>query len=340
VADKSKINWTDSTWNPLVGCSIVSPACTNCYAMAMADRIQRMTPKSYYVGTTKVVNSNPVWTGIVKQAPERTLLQPLRWKKPRKIFVNSMSDLFHESVPDEWIDRIFAVMALAPQHTFQCLTKRAARMREYCSADGVTNRIGMEMHKIAPYDRSALNWPLSNAWLGVTAEDQERADERIPDLLATPAAVRFVSFEPLLGAIDVYQALGLRWNMFDKKWHPHSAAMIDLAICGGESGPDARPMHPDWARRLRDQCKSAGTAFWFKQWGEWAPHKPQAGGDLGGDMRAGRVRQIRAQGEPDGHFRKGDCYVARIGKTRAGDLLDGVRHQEFPPSPSPMEAGR
>ncbi|WP_146090272.1 DUF5131 family protein, partial [Rhodoblastus acidophilus] len=132
MGDKSKIDWTDATWNPIVGCSIVSPACTNCYAMAMARRIECMKSGTAYEGTTRLsVNGTPVWTGKVAQAVEHALTQPLRWRRPRKIFVNSMGDLFHESVPDEWIDRVFAVMALAPQHTFQILTKRAKRMRDY-----------------------------------------------------------------------------------------------------------------------------------------------------------------------------------------------------------------
>lgn len=240
---KTKIEWATDVWNPLAGCSLVSPGCTNCYAMKMAARIERMSRGqqasyrdevstyappgestisphgTHYVGTTKIVNGKPVWTGKVALAPEHILTAPLRWRRPRMVFVNSMSDLFHESIPDAWIDRVFAVMALAPQHTFQILTKRSARMRDYFTGRrtefGRAARALMELphskteaeHEGAAdaLDLSDLadGRPLPNVWLGVSAEDQPRADERIPDLLATPAAVRFVSAEPLLSALDL-----------------------------------------------------------------------------------------------------------------------------------------
>jgi protein gp37 len=174
MADKTGIQWTEATWNPLAGCSVVSPGCTNCYAMREAGG--RLKSSAKFAGLTEPSKAGPVWTGEVRLW-ERVLDQPVRWTKPRRIFVNSMSDLFHESVPDEWIDRVFAVMALCPQHTFQVLTKRADRMRDYCSS---------------PYNGVALSfkWPLPNVWLGVSVEDQARADGRIPRLLDTPAAVR------------------------------------------------------------------------------------------------------------------------------------------------------
>ena len=148
MADNTGIEWTDATWNPVVGCSIVSPGCTNCYAMQMAARIEKMQPESHYAGTTKRVNGNAVWTGKVALAPDHILTAPLRWKKPRRIFVNPMGDLFHESIPDAWIDRVFAVMALAPQHRFQLLTKRAKRMREYCSDPATPFRVAKAMDAI------------------------------------------------------------------------------------------------------------------------------------------------------------------------------------------------
>ena len=135
MADKTGIEWTDATWNPIVGCSVVSPGCTHCYAMSMAARIEKMTPGSHYAGLTDASKAGPVWNGRLALAPDHILTQPLRWQKPRRIFVNSMGDLFHEDVPDDWIDRVFAVMALAPQHTFQVLTKRAERMRNYLLRD-------------------------------------------------------------------------------------------------------------------------------------------------------------------------------------------------------------
>jgi len=266
MAGKSNIEWCTDSWNPIVGCTIVSPGCTNCYAMKMAARIERMmadrathTGKTtHYEGTTKIVNGNAVWTGVLKQAPDHILTAPLRWKKPRKIFVNSMGDLFHESVPDEWIDKVFAVMALCPQHTFQCLTKRSKRMREYMTHGGPSLQ---DMAMVPQVGKSVMtantDWPLPNVWLGVSAEDQARADERIPDLLATPAAVRFVSAEPLLSAIDFVQFQTPDFTTwFDG---------LSWVIVGGESGPSFRPMQIEWAESIRQQCEAAGTAFFFKQ---------------------------------------------------------------------------
>ncbi|MEW6256927.1 MAG: phage Gp37/Gp68 family protein [Pseudomonadota bacterium] len=335
MADHSAIEWTDATWNPVVGCSLASPGCTNCYAMPMARRIEAMQPGSHYAGTTKVVNGKPVWAGKVALAPEQILTQPLRWRRPRKIFVNSMGDLFHESVPDEWIDRVFAVMALCPQHTFQVLTKRSARMRAYLTTPFRVDRIFQaswplgEGSPLTPQqyaDRAHLGppgrkdsvfnrWPLANVWLGVSTEDQRRADERRDDLAALAATGwnTFASYEPALGPID--------WTGWDfLKW----------LIAGGESGPHARPSHPDWYRASRGFCAPRGIAFFFKQWGEWAIETPRAGGDLGADLRAGQVRHVCRDRENDGHFREGDRYMRRVGKARAGRLLDGVEHNGMP----------
>lgn len=347
MADKSSIEWTDATWNPIVGCSIVSPGCTNCYAMKMAGRIEAMGGAKHYAGTTKKVNGNTIWTGKVAMAPEKTLLQPLAWRAPRRIFVNSMGDLFHENGPDEWIDKVFAVMALAPQHTFQVLTKRANRMREYMSRPHKPGRSITVLDSGAVIDTPAarirshsamcdllptvsaraLNdaaawyderrpsesdgfmpvWPLPNVWLGVSAERQQEADERIPELLATPAAVRFVSAEPLRGPINIVDAM---WAGQDPA-SSHLDAALDWIIVGGESGPGARPMHPDWARSLRDQCHASGTAFFFKQWGEFAPARTS------GPPRPGDIKGT------------GD-HPVRVGKKAAGRLLDGVEHNAMP----------
>ncbi len=206
----SKIEWTEKTWNPIVGCSIASPGCTHCYAMRQAARIEKMNPDlAHYHGLTQPSKAGPVWTG--KVAPgEHALLEPLRRRKPTTWFVNSMGDLFHEDAPDAWIDRVFAVMALCPQHSFQLLTKRAKRMREYMNAlrsravweeacdlaietDADVLLCGPmgDPPDVMPGRRVDVGkWPLPNVWLGVSAEDQTRADERVPDLLATPAAVR------------------------------------------------------------------------------------------------------------------------------------------------------
>jgi protein gp37 len=281
MADKSSIEWTDATWNPIVGCSIVSPGCTNCYAMKMAARIEAMGNAHHYDGTTKSSKAGAVWTGKLALAPEKTLLAPLRWKEPRRIFVNSMGDLFHEDAPDEWIDRVFAVMALAPQHTFQVLTKRAHRMRDYLIArNGMGNSALCDAINEIPARmgnrRGALEMPLPNVWLGVSTERQQEAEERIPLLLETPAAVRFISAEPLLGAINLRRFLtGHEENGIDLSreagsmiggcigWTPP----LDWIIVGGESGPGARSMQIEWAADILDQCRKADIACFMKQLG-------------------------------------------------------------------------
>lgn len=312
------ISWTDATWNPVVGCSIVSPACTNCYAMAQAARIERMTGgNTHYAGTTKVVNGKPVWTGKLVLAPDHILTAPLRWRRPRRVFVNSMSDLFHEDMPDEWIDQVFAIMALAQRHTFQVLTKRPERMRRHLSharrQQGIAQIAG-RMTGAKGYDGDAVAgdildgpWPLANVWLGVTAEDQARADERIPDLLATPAALRFVSAEPLLGPVSFHGMLH----------------RLDWIIVGGESGRGSRPTHPDWVRAIRDQCAEAGVAFHFKQRGDWSWLEP-GDGEWPTDMP--KFCRLGADGRrsPDG------WPMQWVGKHFAGRLLDGVIHDAFP----------
>jgi len=265
------IEWTEQTWNPIVGCTIATPGCTNCYAMKMANRLANNPATPHYAGTVKNVNGKTVWTGKMAMAPERVLTAPLRRRKPTTYFVNSMGDLFHEDVPDEWIDRVFAVMALCPQHTFQCLTKRAKRMQAYMAADrrDQINAIGGLLVQWADME-DFVEWPLPNVWLGVSVEDQPRADERIPHLLATPAAVRFISAEPLLSAIS------FRVPFSGAKVNALLGALpavppLSWVIAGGESGPDARPMHPDWARSLRDQCEAAVVPFFMKQMTKKAP---------------------------------------------------------------------
>lgn len=308
MADHSKIEWTEATWNPVTGCSVVSPGCTNCYAMRLAGTRLRNHPSRE--GLTTASKAGPVWNGEVR-LNEQWLDQPLRWKRPRMIFVCAHGDLFHENVPDEWIDRVFAVMASAPQHTFQVLTKRSARMRAYfrkVEQDGPAERImdaaydlgiddngccaianwinGFSRWRDAPEDGNPLDgtirrWPLPNVWLGVSAEDQTRADERIPDLLATPAAIRFVSAEPLLGLIDFTD---ISWphgrptfpetnDISDSRsaLHEVNGSRLNWVILGGESGPGARAMNADWARSIRDQCEQSDTAFFMKQMAKKAP---------------------------------------------------------------------
>jgi protein gp37 len=348
MGDNTAIEWSDATWNPTAGCSLVSPGCTNCYAMRVAHRLARMPEqREFYAGMTQESKAGPVWTGSVRLI-EKALDRPLRWKKPRRIFVNSMSDLFHEALPDGAIDKVFAVMALASQHTFQVLTKRAERMRAYSLGMAAAGDLGRFERYIARNPASfsrGLEWPLPNVWLGVSVEDQQRADERIPHLLATPAAVRFLSCEPLLGPVDLtkiavpdaaagkYAGHRYTFNALQREDDLklfNAPAHVDWVIAGGESGRGARPMHPEWARALRDQCAAAGVAFHFKQWGEWALTTPEPGGDLGGDMRRDRVRFVQADRAPDGHFRRGDVIVRRVGKKSAGRLLDGREWNEMP----------
>jgi protein gp37 len=375
---KSNIEWTESTWNPIVGCSIVSPGCTNCYAMKTAARNEAMGI-SRYDGTTRVVNGNTVWTGKLVQAPESTLLQPLKRKKPTTYFVNSMSDLFHEDCPDAWIDRVFAVMALTPQHTFQVLTKRAGRMGDYfCSDPRWRNRqIVVARNSVSgvtvDFGPMPSILPLPNVWLGVSTERQQEADERIPLLLQTPAAVRFISAEPLLGHIDLHalnlatktpsNALrGIRRVPHDREELTEPTTKLDWVIVGGESGPAARPMHPDWARSLRDQCAAAGVPFFFKQWGEWLPGQNRSHPNITGEHRPddGKPRTVacwqdggwgvRTTKNPacnyvtwdvNGDLHRGlrtganyfeiKVWASRVSKARAGRLLDGVEHNGMPP---------
>ncbi len=488
----SKIEWTEKTWNPVVGCSILSPGCTNCYAMRMAARIEAMGTAAHYAGTTKRVNGKAVWTGKLTPAPEHILNEPLKRKTPTMWFVNSMSDLFHEAVPDELILRVLDVIRATShdggancgiirhrdrsegQHVYQLLTKRSARMREFMSRLAWD---GERLHLRPDAQRARVI--LHNLWLGVSAERQQEADERIPDLLATPATVRWVSAEPLLGTLDLRQYLGggvethqavggdslpsggkrrvgdrrggadmaggmpsgerdarsrlagdplrsetgretaslrlydgapdgrreagvclgashgmaaLQWpdpgrandksqereegrqpsrqlgagdlsgaaatceghsegwssgserrqeldgetyarsSAGDTRAAPsgrepsvdsgglrdkvstsvaHSAGRsleaLSWVVVGGESGTNARPMHPQWARSIRDQCTAAGVAFFFKQWGAFWPDSQRTG----------------MPSNNEGHG-------AHVGKKAAGRLLDGRTWDEMP----------
>jgi protein gp37 len=363
MADRSKIEWTDASWNPIRArnkttgrtgwhCEHVSEGCRNCYAEGFNRRLG--TGLAFKPGALSHEDAELF-------LDESLLTQPLRWKRPRRIFVCSMTDLFSRFVPDEWIDKIFAVMALCPQHTFQVLTKRSERMKNYVSAIvetfhaspiGMDERFGglcvdLSGSPCAAGAFEEIDWPLPNVWLGISAEDQGTADRRIPELLRTPSAMRFVSLEPLLGPIDltwlaepdddkdgVIDALtGRNWieetsgsATLQRVWrHPGQCWKrfvgdpyfhLDWVIVGGESGPNARPMHPEWARSLRDQCIAAGAAFFFKQWGEWAPANSAFGADVAEQLAA-----LQIDDRPDSW---------RVGKRAAGRLLDGIEHDAFP----------
>jgi len=321
VADKTKIEWCDASWNPIRGCSVVSEGCRHCYAMQVAARFSGKGQA--YEGLAYRNESGAHWTGKVRLVEEH-LNDPLRWKLPRRIFVNSMSDLFHENVRDETIDRLFAVMALAPQHTFQILTKRPERMRDYLRNKARQDSIGQaaydyyeELFSGAPDCGEGfryLHWPLPNVWLGVSVEDQRSANERIPLLLQTPAAVRWLSIEPLLDKVDLYEAFPALGCSNDER----SLSDIHWIVVGGESGAGARPMHPDWARRLRDQCVAAGVPFFFKQWGGWVLRDAS-----NGDIPFERCK-IYAGDDAD------SVTLCPVGKKRAGRLLDGREWNEYP----------
>ncbi|MBZ9574597.1 phage Gp37/Gp68 family protein [Modicisalibacter sp. MOD 31.J] len=411
MGDKTGIEWTSATWNPLRGCSRVSDGCRHCYAETQAARIIAMDRgrgvpegEGAYDG---LLAKGGQWNGKIKLVPE-LLIQPVRWTKPRKIFVNSMSDLFHENVPFEYVAAVFAVMASTPRHTYQILTKRPKRMRDFFAwlaekADGANERyINSEQHQAGVKARQALrdqgkasldepapptemlrglydiaapivdehmdqqarrhhlkslgqchwrNWPLDNVWLGVSVEDQATADERIPLLIETPAAVRWLSMEPLLGPVS------LRWMAAWPENPPYTAQnpynegvtdhldglrRLDWVVVGGESGKDARPMHPQWAFDLRDQCAEAGVPFMFKQWGEWVPRSAcyhiLEDGTACSNRDPGAVQwpSVRlTEAGNDGHRLEhagdgGDVYMQRVGKRAAGRRLQGILHDGYP----------
>ncbi len=333
------ISWCDATWNPIRGCSRVSEGCRHCYAERMAARDlpahrSPTTGKPFALMTP----DGPRWTGRVELI-ESKLDEPLHWRKPQRIFVNSMSDLFHESLSDEAIDRVFGVMALCPQHTFMVLTKRAKRMCEWSNhcvgrlADAIIafRESGGDFGCVKPIPSlpPGSHWyPLPWVQLGVSVEDQPSADERIPLLLQTPAAVRFVSYEPALGPVDFTRvehsnpessggpyfldvlrgkgcSVGGNWG----------CPTIDWLICGGESGPGARPMSPAWARAARDQAVAAAVPFFFKQWGEYG-YFDQVSEDV--------ARELDAAGELP------SSSPLRLGKRAAGRVLDGREWNESP----------
>ncbi len=279
MSDKTGIEWADATWNPIVGCSVLSPGCTNCYAMKFAGaRLQHLPA---YAGLTQMSKAGPVWTGEVRLQAS-ALDQPSRWRKPRRIFVNSMGDTFHERATDQWLDLVFAEMERCPHHIFLVLTKRPARACAYLAQRPV----------------------LPNVWLGASAEDQARHDERLGFLASANVAKRFVSAEPLLGPIDIDRLTPIDW-----------------LIAGGESGRGSRPVHPDWVRALRDQCAASDIPFFFKQWGEYLPHSQTPWDHQG-------AHTWRTFGKPSVTI--GEEVAWRAGKKAAGNTLDGRTHLELP----------
>ncbi|GAA3554462.1 phage Gp37/Gp68 family protein [Amycolatopsis ultiminotia] len=332
MSTTTSIEWTDASWNPVTGCSEVSEGCEHCYAKTFAER-WRDTSGHYFA------------SGFDVRLRRDKLAAPLRWRTPRRVFVNSMSDLFHTDVPDEYIAEVFAVMAACPQHTFQLLTKRPGRMRSLLLNDAFADRAMDRSLVITPVAAGERphgdTWPLPNLWVGVSVENQRWADVRLPVLAGTPAAIRWVSAEPLLGPVNLSPWLG---DGFDADGTPAGwRSTLDWVVAGGESGYGARPMHPGWARSLRDQCAASRVPFLFKQRGAWTWDARYGNPDGTGsdpwadrdpdayvtrlDGRTADVRTAMAEG--------GDWHgVYRVGKGRAGRDLDGTIHDDFP-APDP-----
>lgn len=370
----TNIEWTNppgykgDVWNPTTGCDKVSAGCTNCYAMKMANRLSNIasTKDAYIVTVKKLANGEVNWTGKINLLEDRLSI-PLRRKKPTAWFVNSMSDLFHEDIPFEFIDKVFAVMSMSPQHIFQILTKRPERMRQYMqrlqdllnpklttfdeflSSDissrirQVSKALGHSHFANAPLQlvdntkfwkedpvniARSIGCPPRNIWLGVSCEDQKTADFRIPILLDTPAAVRWISAEPLLGNIDLKHLHGEVveidcLNGTHGVFRPHSGKnnKLDQVIVGGESGSNARPSHPDWFRSLRDQCVSTGVPFFFKQHGNYL--------DVDTAIKEHRFNPY-GQHKPYKYIEGTKLPFVNLGKNLAGRILDGRTWDEYP----------
>lgn len=329
MSDRSKISWTDATWGVTRGCKIVSEGCRNCYAMRFAHRFPKVYP-----GLTVASPSGPKWTGQIQLVPEK-LDQPLRWKRPRRIFVNSMSDLFHDDVPDAYIAAVFAVMAATPRHTYQLLTKRAERMQCWVQVYHRAPEFWQDCaaaHGIK-LDLSEIKWPLKNVLFGVSIEDQETANERIPPLLRTYLGglpgLHWVSAEPLLGPVDFNMVdMGSRIPMLELGW----------IVTGGESGPGARPPNPEWFRRMRDQCQAFCVPFHFKQWGEWLPFSNGYPGFhwVTDEHDGGSIKYLdyaRVDGKKYltvATDATDPISYVKIGKKAAGRELDGRTWDEYP----------
>lgn len=333
----TKIEWADKVWNPATGCTPVSEGCDNCYARRMHER--RLW-------------SNEPFSKVTLHL-ER-FEEPLHWHKPRRIFVCSMGDLFHEAVPDEFISHVFAVIWDTPRHTYLILTKRRERMQRLLGSTQFWRSVrgwlkGNLKHCYRDLAIRDTVETLPNVWLGVSCEDQKTADERIPLLLQTPAAIRFVSIEPMLGPVDLNKLPNLppcssecprfardcheteRWICAQQQ--QLSNHKLDLVIVGGETGPKARPMHPGWVRSVRDQCQAAHVPFFFKQWGEWILRTKRGMMNTGygvlapdGTWHSGQTGWNGRDIDPD----TGEAFMIRVGKKVAGQLLDGREWSEFP----------
>lgn len=293
--NRTKIEWTDVSWNPVTGCTPVSAGCGNCYGRRMATRLR---------GRYGYPTDDPF---RVTTHPER-LEEPLHWKKPRRVFLCSMGDLFHADVPRDFIVKVFEAAHRNPDHVYQFLTKRPERMAEVLRS-------------------WTSGYAPGNWWMGTSCEDQASADERIPRLLRCPARVRFVSLEPLLGPVDL-RKLCPGWVL------DHPEEYVDWVIVGGETGLGARPCHPDWVRSIRDQCAASGVPLFFKGWGEWAPvddDTPRGAPLAYVHARSGHsLAASRYEPGCPCDSMPSDAAMVRVGKVRTGCLLDGREHKEFP----------
>ncbi|HYN54362.1 MAG TPA: phage Gp37/Gp68 family protein [Methylotenera sp.] len=315
MSENSKIEWTDHTFNPWEGCTKVGPGCDHCYAETRNARYAGGQSINWGAGAQRRRTSQSNWNKPVKWNKESDAFFAEHGHRQR-VFCASLADVFDNEVNDAWRVDLFQLILATPNLDWLLLTKRIGNVAT-----------------MAPRLWMRDGWP-SNVWLGATVVNQMEADRDINKLLRIRASVRFLSIEPLLNAIDLSQYLDLIQYEENSTWgrrnigHLHD--MVDWVIVGGESGAGARPMHPDWARSLRDQCVAANVPYLFKQWGEWAEITPVAGGDLGGDMRKGKTRIVKSHGENDGHFQRGDVLMSKVGKLKAGRLLDGVTHDGYP----------
>lgn len=327
------IGWCEKTWVPYTGCDKCSPGCENCYALNMSWRhSHNPKTKAAYEGTVKKTAGGKInWTGSIQENLSQAD-KPLRTKKPTMFFVNSMSDMFHEALSFDQIDQLFEIMSRCPQHVFQVLTKRAKHMYEYY--DWKENRNGFNFSE----------WPLKNVWLGVSVENQKYAEERIPNLLMCAAAVRFLSCEPLLGTLNLNSVAdglcvldclqGVRSRIYDgpgKVSVPHPK--IHQVIIGGESGPGARPMHPDWPMDIIKQCEAAGTAIYFKQWGAYKEDQDIKEKDNICVLNNGDIVEFGISEESytmEEWWALKPARMAKVGKHKAGNTIDGKQYLQFP----------
>jgi protein gp37 len=365
--NKSLIDWCDVTWEVTAGCSKVSAGCKNCWAIRTDARLQGAGFKGYekvVTSRSQELRSEEVktkqksgnkgllnWTGKVNLL-EHNLQQPFGWRKPRRVFVNSRSDLFHPDVPFEYVDRVMTVIAMNPQHTFMILTKRPERMKEYFESRIIDSylKINITININSKFNFFVLPIPILNLWLGVSVEDQKTADERIPILLEIPAAKHFISLEPMLGPVDLskylvknircpYHPKGQGCGVCEDTGMIYLHNLLDWVIVGGESGPGlksagmtgARPMHPEWVRSINVQCTMANVQFYFKQWGSYSMLNDKVANV---QLKSKNIVYMDKDGvitESKYYPNNPDTFI-KVGKKKAGHLLDGKEYRQIPDS--------